>query len=144
MLHDDLDAIAAGLAVSARTLPLDQHEPTRRYTRVLATASYDAWVIAWSPSAELDVHDHAGSTAAVHVVEGELVERRTDLVTGRSLGVRTVRGGQTIRVAPTIAHGVANYGPGDALSVHVYSPPLTGMTFYQQTATGLEMVSVAR
>jgi quercetin dioxygenase-like cupin family protein len=123
-------------------MPLDQHEPTRRYTRALITPSYDAWVIAWSPSAELDVHDHAGSTAAVHVVDGELVERRTDLVTGRPLGARTVRAGETILVAPTVAHGVANCGPGDALSVHVYSPPLTAMTFYEQTATGLEVVRV--
>lgn len=126
----DLELIAAGLATSAHEVVLDQYEPTRHYTCVLATCSYDAWVIRWSPSAELDLHDHGGSNGVVHVVDGELVEHHADLVTAGPLRSRIVRAGQRAVIAATTVHAVANFGPQEALSVHVYSPPLSSMTFY--------------
>jgi predicted metal-dependent enzyme (double-stranded beta helix superfamily) len=138
----DLHAIASGLAETALFVPLDHCDATRRYTRMLSTSSYDAWVIWWSPSAELDLHDHGGSIGVVHVVEGELVEQHADLVTGGPLRSETVRVGHTARTASTTVHAVANLGPRDALSVHVYSPPLSTMTFYADVAGRLEPIHV--
>jgi predicted metal-dependent enzyme (double-stranded beta helix superfamily) len=109
---------------------------------MLSTPSYDAWIIRWSPSAELDLHDHGGSIGVVQVVEGELIEQHADLVTGGPLRSQTVRAGHTVRIASTTVHAVANLGPDDALSVHVYSPPLSTMTFYGDASGRLEPIGV--
>ncbi|MEY2424133.1 MAG: hypothetical protein QOI95_4200 [Acidimicrobiaceae bacterium] len=138
----DLHAIASGLAQTAQFVPLDHCDATRRYTRMLSTPSYDAWVIRWSPSAELDLHDHGGSIGVVHVVEGELVEQHADLVTGGPLQSQTVRAGHTVRTASTSVHAVANLGPDDTLTVHVYSPPLSTMTFYGNANGRFEPIGV--
>ena len=138
----DLDAIAAGLATAAAAVPLDEVEPSRSYRRVLATSAYDAWVIRWAPSADLELHDHGGSRGVVHVVEGELLERYADLATSAVVRTRTVAAGTSIAISPTTVHGVANLGPADALSVHVYSPPLSTMTYYGSSRT--EVVSGTR
>lgn len=130
----DLDAIAAGLAASAADIPLEQQEPKRQYRRVLVTSAYDAWVIRWAPSASLELHDHGGSRGVVHLVEGELVEERTDLAIPAPLETRTMRPGDVIDIAPTTVHGIANLGMTDALSVHVYCPPLSTMTLFELDA----------
>jgi predicted metal-dependent enzyme (double-stranded beta helix superfamily) len=109
---------------------------------VLATSTYDAWVIRWSPSAELELHDHGGSNGVVHVVEGELVEQHSDLAVGGPLRSQIVRRGERARITPTTVHAVANFGPADALSVHVYSPPLSAMTFYVHVGEQLEAIRV--
>jgi predicted metal-dependent enzyme (double-stranded beta helix superfamily) len=133
----DLKAIALGLAASASAIALDEHDDTRRFARVLATPQYDAWVIRWSASAILDLHDHGGSWGVVHVVDGELVEVRVDLLDPRRpRTTRTVRGGQTIRISPATVHAVANTQLAEALSVHVYSPPLSSMNFYDLGSKG--------
>jgi predicted metal-dependent enzyme (double-stranded beta helix superfamily) len=131
----DLDAIAAGLATTAAAVPLDAVEPARSYRRVLATAAYDAWIIRWAPSADLEMHDHGGSRGVVHVVEGELFERYTDLAAPVVVTERALPAGTSIEITPTTVHGVANFGPADALSVHVYSPPLSTMTYYESSRT---------
>ncbi len=68
------------------------------------------------------------------VVQGELRERYTDCDThwARPLPLRTqrVRAQEAVAIGATRVHGVWNPGPATTLSVHVYSPPLTAMTFY--------------
>jgi hypothetical protein len=129
--HDALALIAEGLAKSARfdTLPLDSGEE-RRYLRLLETPSYDAWLIAWRATGTLQLHDHGGSTGAVHVAEGELVETYTDSQSRHPLRSRVITAGSPALVPSDRIHEVWNPGPDQALSVHVYSPPLTAMTFY--------------
>jgi predicted metal-dependent enzyme (double-stranded beta helix superfamily) len=126
-----LATIAAGLAaaMSPDALVLDPGSD-RGYLRLLDTDVYEAWLIAWGPGGSLDLHDHGGSAGAVVVVHGELMERYTDR--HRTLPLRThrVRAHEALTIDPTRVHGVWNPGPASALSVHVYSPPLTTMTFY--------------
>ncbi len=126
-----LDSIAAGLATALRPddLPLEPGQD-RAYRRLLLTEAYEAWLIAWAAGGELDLHDHGGSTGAVVVVEGSLVETYTDRGRPGPLRTSQIRAGQTLAIGATRVHGVWNPGPADALSVHVYSPPLTTMTFY--------------
>lgn len=136
----DLRAIAAGLAASATDVPLDRHEPHRDFRCVLSTSAYDAWVIRWRPRAELDLHDHGGARGVLHVADGELHEQYADRRSPHALRSRTVSAGTSITISASTVHAVANVGPADALSVHVYSPPLSTMTFYEASAGSLAAV----
>jgi quercetin dioxygenase-like cupin family protein len=95
----------------------------RRWTRLVAGSHYDAWLIAWPPGAELGMHDHRGSTAAVQVVAGVLVEHHRNGDTG-AIETRRLEPGRLVTLGPDHVHAVANVGAVEALSVHVYSPPL--------------------
>jgi hypothetical protein len=123
--------IAAGLASTAR---LDSLPATaggsRRYARLLETPRYDAWLIAWSPSSLLELHDHGGSIGAISVAMGELFETYTDLDRRHPLRSRMITANGAIAISATRVHEVWNPWPSEALSVHVYSPPLAAMTFF--------------
>ena len=123
----DLDTIAAGLAATAAEMQLDPVEPLRSYRRVLCTELYDAWIIRWQPGARLGPHDHGGSRGMLHVVEGTLVEHRIAPMNDFDR-VRTLSSGDSVSIKPAAVHAVANTAAIDALSVHVYSPPLTSVT----------------
>ena len=128
----DLLAIAEGLAHSAPSWP-GMASPTERCWRtVAATDLFEAFVIAWPVGGAIDLHDHGGAAGAVVVAAGELVE--TTVRPGRdgTLDVRSSRlpTGGTLVFGPGHVHDIVNRGPGPALSVHVYSPALTSMTFF--------------
>lgn len=84
-------------------------------------------MIGWTTDQSTRLHDHGGSTGALVVTAGELSEvlphdgglRERALATGE---VRTFPIGSV--------HDVVNRGPRPATSIHVYSPPLTEMTYY--------------
>ena len=99
----------------------------RRWRRVAETPEYDAWLIASGASSGIDLHDHGDSTGAIHVLHGASVERSRDRAereaTSRSTR-RKLRAGGTFLVPATRVHEVRNPFRVDALSVHVYSPPL--------------------
>ncbi len=123
--------IASGLAqTSARIDPVWTNGTRRRYTCLLDTALYDAWLIEWSPSSGLELHDHGGSQGVVVVAAGRLVETYTDLDRRNPLCTRLVGSGETFIVPATRVHELSNPGPFEARSLHVYSPPLRRMTFY--------------
>ena len=132
---DVLSAIAAGLA--AVTVPWELghgDEPSgRRYQRVLATPAYDAWVIYWPTGELLDLHDHGGSAGAFSVVSGELDEATVE--SGATV-VRTFAHGQTSGFGASRVHAVANRSASVATSVHVYSPPLSSMVYYERDGDG--------
>jgi predicted metal-dependent enzyme (double-stranded beta helix superfamily) len=123
--------MADGLAsvVSAEALPLAPGQ-SRRYDKLLATEDYDVWLIAWAASGALELHDHGGSIGVVRVVAGELVETYTDLVDRHPLRSATISAGQSVTLPATRVHEIWNPGPAPAVSLHVYSPPLASMTFY--------------
>ena len=94
--------------------------------RLLGTDLYEAWLLDWAPGQHVGMHDHGDAAGAFLVLDGALrevlPERRraiVDLAPGRT-GV--VRRGQL--------HDVGNVSDRSALSIHVYSPPLSTMTFY--------------
>ncbi len=132
---DVLAAIAAGLA--AVTVPWElgpgDIPTTRRFHRVLATDAYEAWVICWPSGESLDMHDHGGSAGAFSVVSGELDEATIEA------GVRVVQTftpGETAAFGASRVHAVANRGGTVATSVHVYSPPLSSMMYYEPDDSG--------
>jgi len=104
-----------------------RHDPGgREPVRLLGTDRYEAWVIGWTPGQSVELHDHGDALGALVVTDGELVE-----ITGRFHPRRRVLATGTARVmGPGHVHDVLNVGPAPATSVHVYSPPLRTMTFY--------------
>ena len=108
-----------------------RHDPDERCpVRLLATERYEVWVIGWTTDQQARLHDHGGSTGALVVTAGELVE-----VVPRSGALvehRLPRG--ALRAFPVgTVHDVVNRGRQPATSIHVYSPPLTTMTYYDTT-----------
>lgn len=125
---DELAEIAAGLATAARFSPLPDIDPeTRHWWRLLATDSFDAWLIGWPTGGAVTPHDHGGSVGAFAVVVGELtevvfddgVEHHNRLAAGQARGVPA-----------DAVHDVVNERSQAAMSVHVYSPPLSSMAYY--------------
>jgi predicted metal-dependent enzyme (double-stranded beta helix superfamily) len=96
----------------------------------------EIWVISWAPGHDTGFHDHGGSTAAVAVARGELVEERL-----RIDSLPFVRLLRTLRPAIAIpadhVHRVRQVGGPPAVSVHAYSPPLTELGAYNVGAAGV-------
>ena len=130
---DLLAAIAAGLATAAphEVPPGDE----RTWERILVTEVWDAWLIRWPPGTSVGPHDHGGSAGAFSVVRGTLVEVAAT-TGGSTVSVHTA--GSTRAFGPEVVHDVANVGEDPAVSVHVYSPPLTTMGRYQWSPAGIE------
>jgi quercetin dioxygenase-like cupin family protein len=138
---DILSAIASGLAAVTVPWEVADGDPSteRRYQRVLATPEYEAWVICWPRGGSLDLHDHGGSAGAFSVVSGQLDEATIE---GGAMVARTYSAGDTASFGPSRVHAVANRGTGVATSVHVYSPPLSTMVYYENDDEG-RLVAVA-
>jgi mannose-6-phosphate isomerase-like protein (cupin superfamily) len=124
-----LRGIAEGLARSPLWHGLAAPTPEgRSAVRVVRTECYEAWVLGWLPSHRVEMHDHGSSDAAFTVVEGSLVE--VTVGSDGRLDHVTLAPGDSRLVASGQRHDVLNLGDGPAVSIHVYSPALTSMTFY--------------
>lgn len=125
-----LAAIAAGLADADPGAFLAAGS-CRRWALIASNELYSAWVIAWPTGTGLGMHDHGGSSAAVQVVRGILRERYVaeggDVAGG--LVVRWLDPGSLHVLAGEHRHEVVNVGDVEAVSVHVYSPPLVETSF---------------
>lgn len=141
------DRLADTLAASPELWAhLVDHQPDHRVHHRLATGpGWEAYLITWPSGHGVELHDHGGSAGAVAVVEGHLVElvaARPGQATppgpgtpGSGAGPRplvrvALPSGSTRRVPARRVHDVVNAGAAPATSIHVYSPPLTTMTFY--------------
>jgi len=109
---------------------LVQHTPTERwFTRLSANDDHDVWLIGWDSYQGVDLHDHGGSSGALYVVEGELLETSTRRE-GVFLQEQHLVAGTARAFGPGHVHRVVNASATPATSVHVYSPPLVTMDFY--------------
>ena len=118
---------------------------TRSWRLMARTADFDAWLIAWPRGGKVELHDHGTSTGAVSVISGVLVEAvpwRDD--TGHLTLVRhELHAGATLGFGGGHVHDVTNESDEPALSLHVYSPALTSMTFYELSGDQLVVRDVA-
>lgn len=122
--------IAAALA-RARTLWSDRvrHDrPERHAVRLVADGRFEAWLIGWPPGHRTTSHDHGESVGALAVVEGSLLERTVDADGPRA---RRLSPGSVSPLGAGLVHDVATPVDAPATSIHVYSPPLATMTFYE-------------
>ena len=133
MDSSQLLAIARELAHSAQRWP-GMREPTRRvWALIAASQAFEAWVIGWPPGGAAELHDHGESSGAVVVALGELVEMSVIGDGNRALAATSTVLPASASVTFDMAHvhEIANMGPGPAVSVHVYAPRLTAMTYYE-------------
>jgi predicted metal-dependent enzyme (double-stranded beta helix superfamily) len=131
----------AEIARSLAAVPRDWIERVRLstderwYERLHHDDDHEIWLISWMPGQSTGLHDHGGSRGAFAVALGDLDEY--DL-TAR----RTLTAGDSREFGAEYVHEVANTSRAPAVSVHVYSPPLTVMNRYDRTASG-ELVRLA-
>ena len=123
--------IAAGLARTAQTWTdrIDEDSEHRTGLRLLATDAYDVWLLRWPPGTSVEPHDHGVSTGVFAVVTGELTEIRWVRGTRHS---QAAGPGEVIAIERGVVHDVVATADS-SLSVHVYSPPLTWMSFYDDS-----------
>jgi hypothetical protein len=126
-------SIAEGLAHSASTWPGMENPSDRCWRTIAVSEMFEAWVIAWPVGGSIELHDHGGSTGVVVVASGSLVE--TSVRTYRDGSVGTVAEGlatgEHVVFGPGYVHDMVNEGPESALSIHVYSPALRTMNFFE-------------
>ena len=96
---------------------------------------FDTWLIGWDSHQGVDLHDHGGSAGAFYVVDGELLETSTRRA-GADAYEQRIRAGTARAFGPGHVHRVINPAAAVATSVHVYSPPLVSMDFYEANGAG--------
>lgn len=124
-LADIVDGLATAEALWRPHLRHDADD--RAKVRLVATDIYEVWLLGWCPGQSVEPHDHGDANAAFVVLEGDLVEIE---VVGHRLRRRTLRAGGRRQVAAGTVHDVLNLSAAPASSLHVYSPPLSRMGFY--------------
>jgi quercetin dioxygenase-like cupin family protein len=106
----------------------------RWYEPLTEDPGFEAWLLGWPPGEGIELHDHGPSSGALVVVEGILSETYVDasyrLRAGGRLRHRRLLEGDSVCFGPDHIHDVVNGGGRQALSIHVYSPRLRSMTFY--------------
>jgi hypothetical protein len=111
----------------------DEHD--RVYIRLHRDHHIDAWLLCWVAAQETGLHDHDLSSGAVQVMDGRLSELR--LVLGRPDLDEVVYGaGEGFSFDGSRIHDVRHAGTEPAVSLHVYSPPIWRMGFYEPGEDG--------
>ena len=124
---DELADVAAGVAAGECWVPHSKVDALRRHhVRLLGTDAYEAWLLGWAPGQHVGMHDHGGAAGAFFVLSGELRE----VLPERRRSIVDLGAGATGLVSRGQLHDVGNVSESPALSIHVYSPPLATMTFY--------------
>lgn len=120
---------------------VDLDTTERTWHRLDATDHLEIWVLGWPVGSSTGWHDHLRSEGAFLTVEGELLEQTT---TGRDVSERHLWEGEGRSFGRHHVHNVANLGDRPAVSVHVYSPALRGMTRYALLDGRLKETGVER
>ena len=119
------------------------HDHTQRvYEELLSDAHLTAWLICWMDDHDTGFHDHDVSAGAVAVVGGRVREER--LTIDGPTRDRSSGRGRAFTSPPADIHRVRHSGVDPAVTLHVYSPPLSRMGAYVVGEDGvLERHSVA-
>jgi len=127
-----LRAIALSFVPQVKERRFGAGSAVRTWDLLAESEDYEAWVIGWPPAGSIELHDHGKSVGAVVVVSGELIE--TKIVPLRKKKVETkvskLLAGDAVELKSHCVHDVVNQGSETAVSIHVYSPRLTSMTYY--------------
>lgn len=111
---------------------------TYRRNLLHAGPNYHALVLCWKAGQRSPIHDHSGSSCAVHVLEGVATETVFALTPqGLVYATRSVdhRSGGVIGSFDADSHQISNLQPPgqDLITLHIYSPPLLQMNRYSLT-----------
>jgi hypothetical protein len=130
--------LAANATVADRPGPADGAD--RCWELIAAGEAWEAWIIGWPPGRSIELHDHGNAAGVVVVVSGVLVETAV-VASGHgpaTTSTRTLLPGTAVTMRRGHVHDIVNDGPEAALSVHVYGPRLTDMTYYRVSGGVLE------
>ena len=121
----ELQRFAEELAASPeRWQHLVRHtDDARVYEQIWDGDEVNAWVICWSEDQDTGFHDHDDSAAGIAVISGRVREER--LTIGSAPHARELGPGAAFTVPPVAIHRVLHAGEQPAVTIHVYSPPLT-------------------
>jgi hypothetical protein len=133
---DELLELAGSAARRVSSWPYGVPLSERRYELLERTVTREVWLIHWPTGRGLSLHDHGGSSGAFYLVAGELEETVPARRSAR-LHHHILRAGTGSSFGPAHIHSVVNHGNDPATSVHVYSPPLSSMTFYRPSRGAL-------
>jgi hypothetical protein len=131
---------ALALAIARRSdvwRPVVRHDADLRWHGRLATLDdVEVWLLGWTHAQDVELHDHGGSSGAFAVAEGELCEQHTELGARGALRTAFCPAGIARSFGPGRIHHVSNHASAPATSIHVYSPPLDAMRFYDLAPDG--------
>jgi hypothetical protein len=110
-------------------------ESTRWWLQLFKTDNFEVRILGWEVEQRSDWHDHGGSSGAFMVTGGTLFEmhRASDHV---SIESDVFRAGDVGSFGPEHVHDMVHDSGRPAVSVHAYSPPLTGFTSYAYSPLG--------
>jgi quercetin dioxygenase-like cupin family protein len=120
---------------------VDLRADERTWRRLDATDHLEIWLVGWPVGSSTGWHDHLESEGAFLTVEGELAEQTWSRVETHE---RYLWEGEGRSFGPHHVHNVTNLGDRPALSVHVYSPALRGMTRYALLGGRLRETGIER
>jgi cysteine dioxygenase len=108
-----------------------------RYARNLVhkTDRFEIMVMCWHAGQRSSIHDHAGSLGGLKILHGALTESLFEKAPNgmiKSLNSVDYRAGETRVEETSLIHQISNLQTenGQAISVHVYAPPLVRMNVY--------------
>jgi hypothetical protein len=134
---DELERIV--LAIASRPeffedLVVDD-ETNRWWLQLFKTDNFEVRILGWETEQRSDWHDHGGSSGVFVVTQGSLFEvhRASDLL---NVDSRSYAVGEYGSFGPDYVHDMVHESGKPAVSVHAYSPPLTGFTSYVRTDFG--------
>jgi len=122
-----------------------RHDPsTRHFVQLYRDANVDVWLICWLDAQDTGYHDHDLSSGAVYICEGTLCEDYFYRDAGGWIDVRTRErsAGEVFDFDGSSIHGMRHAGGPPATSVHVYSPALWRMGYYEAGEGGLRRASI--
>jgi hypothetical protein len=106
----------------------------RHYVSLYRDDYVDVWLLCWTPTNDTGWHDHDISAGAVRVVRG-VINENNPRIGGQHL-TAAVPSGESFCFGPDHIHRLTG-GPGGAVSIHAYSPPLGRLGQYSITEDGL-------
>ena len=129
LLRPQLSELLLELATEPRFWgDLVRHDPeTRYFNHLYRDVNLDIWLICWLDAQDTGYHDHDLSSGAVHIVGGSLCE---------DYFYRDDKGWIDVRTRERHAGGPP------ASSIHVYSPALWRMGYYEPGEGGLRRTSI--
>ncbi|HET7429658.1 MAG TPA: cysteine dioxygenase family protein [Gaiellales bacterium] len=109
-------------------------EDERIYVQLHRDHNLDAWLICWTGTQDTGLHDHDLSSGAVHVVDGALDEDRLRMAGG--IATTRYEAGGSFHFDASRIHDVRNAEGHVTVSLHLYSPPIWRMGYYEQGEDG--------
>jgi cysteine dioxygenase len=146
--HTQLLELAGGLAIPGELIERRTVFTSGGYARnlVFRTPEVELLVLCWRPGQGTSIHDHGGSLNAIRVHSGELTSR----LFAPTAGAPTGSGPVVVASEETVGaegltgldrggiHQLVNLSDVDLVTIHLYAPPLLGITVYSTESTHTE------